>query len=237
MTENGVQSGQATPRVLSLCDRTGNMVRPWAEAGYHALAVDVAHDGTHLEDVGAGAITYVEADVRDYEPPEAEYAAAFAFPPCTDLAYSGAKHFDEKGWEAFGDALALAGRCRDIVDGLDCPWMVENPKSRLQHAWGDPDWRFDPYEYDGYTDADEAYTKRTWLWTSSTFRMPLPDGVKESAADDRIHTMSPGEDRQERRSATPTGFARAVYLAHQEPAEYAHPRSATTQQNLEDLIA
>ena len=29
------------PLVLSLCDRTGNMVRPWVEAGYPAITVDI----------------------------------------------------------------------------------------------------------------------------------------------------------------------------------------------------
>jgi hypothetical protein len=28
-------------RVLSLCDRTGNMVRPWLEAGHEAVTVDL----------------------------------------------------------------------------------------------------------------------------------------------------------------------------------------------------
>jgi len=29
--------------VLSLCDRTGNVVRPWAEAGFEFFCVDVRH--------------------------------------------------------------------------------------------------------------------------------------------------------------------------------------------------
>jgi len=29
--------------VLSLCDRTGNMVKPWAEAGTQCVIVDIQH--------------------------------------------------------------------------------------------------------------------------------------------------------------------------------------------------
>src|SRR4051812_15570921 len=42
--------------VLSLCDRTGNMVRPWADAGFECFCVDVRHErGEHFRD----GITFV----------------------------------------------------------------------------------------------------------------------------------------------------------------------------------
>ena len=31
------------PAVISLCDKTGNMVRPWAEAGFECICVDIQH--------------------------------------------------------------------------------------------------------------------------------------------------------------------------------------------------
>ena len=50
--------------VLSLFDLTGNMVKPWAEAGYDTLCIDIQRDGT---------------DVRRWLPPRREYEIVFAF--------------------------------------------------------------------------------------------------------------------------------------------------------------
>lgn len=223
--------------VLSLCDRTGNMVRPWAEAGHVCIAVDHAHEGVSVEDVGDGTIVYVEADVNDYDAPDVDYAAAFAFPPCTDLAVSGARWFQEKGLSALSEAIGNVAACQELFAGLDCPWMLENPKSTLSTHWRKPDHRFNPFEYTGYTSRDESYSKETWLWTGNGFRMPVPLGVDESEADDRIHTMSPGEDRSEKRSETPMGFARAVFLAHQDPEKYAKQGTGQKQADLNEVTA
>lgn len=221
--------------VLSLCDRSGNMVRPWARAGYRCIAVDLKNDGT-IEQAGDGRIEYISADVREYEPPAGDYRIGFAFPPCTDLAVSGARWFKEKGLMALAEAIEQVAACQETLDELDAPWMLENPKSTLSTHWRSPDYRFDPYEYDGYTDADEAYTKDTWLWTADGFRMPAPDGVERDAADDRIHKMPPGDDRAEKRSETPTGFAEAVYHVHERGAD-AIAESTSTQADLSEVAA
>ena len=72
--------------VLSMCDLTGNMVKPWAAAGYRCICVDLQHPDEPTTD---GLITHVKADVRTWLPPLERYAAVFAFTPCTDLAVSG----------------------------------------------------------------------------------------------------------------------------------------------------
>ena len=201
--------------VLSLCETSGNMVRPWAEAGYRCLAVDVQNDGS-TETVGEGSIEYVQADVREYDVPDEEYRIAFAFPPCTNLSVSGARWMQEKGLEGLAVAIELVGACHNRISDLDCPWMLENPVSTLSTYWREPDYKFDPFQYNGYTDRDEAYTKETWLWTGGGFQMPKPDTeVSYDEADDRVHRMSPSEDRADKRAATPMGFARAVYLSHE----------------------
>src|SRR5262245_22406092 len=91
--------------VLSLCDRTSVMVQPWREAGYECWIVDVQHMAG-VTDLGGmrnadgslgGNLVTVGADVRTWLPPRREYAAVFAFPPCTHLAVSGARWFQEKG--------------------------------------------------------------------------------------------------------------------------------------------
>jgi hypothetical protein len=213
--------------VLALCSRSGNILRPWAEAGHECIAADLEND-QRTEEIGDGSIRYVQADVRDYRPPAGDYAAAFAFPPCTDMAVSGARWMQEKGLHALAGAIETVAECHGIISALDCPWMLENPVSTLATYWRDPDWKFDPFQYDGYTDCDEAYTKETWLWTGGGFRMPVTNGPE--TGDDRIHRMPPSDDRSEVRAETPTGFARAVYLAHQNPAEYARADADGTEQ-------
>jgi hypothetical protein len=213
------------------------MLRPWAEAGHECIAVDTQHNGVREESVGYGTIRYVEADVREYVPPRGEYAAAFAFPPCTDLAVSGARWFQEKGLGALAEAIEIVGACRDTLAELGCPWMLENPKSTLSTHWRSPDYKFHPYQFDDLTEDDNRYTKETWLWTGGAFQMPLARGVTEAEADDRIHTMSPSEDRADKRSETPMGFARGVLLAHEAPEEFARAESGSDQASLTEVRA
>ena len=89
---------------------------------------------------------------------------------------------------------------------------VQLSRSCLSTYWREPDYTFHPYEYDGYTADDDAYSKKTCLWTSDGFVMPATDAVEDY--DDRIHQMSPREDRSEKRSQTPRGFANAVCEAN-----------------------
>jgi len=199
--------------VMSLCDRTGIMVEPWAEAGYTCLAVDVENDG-HTTNYGDGIIGFVQADVTKWLPPRAEYEAAFAFPPCDDLAVSGARWFKQKGLQSFAESVAVVEECQRRLAWADCPWLLENPVSTLSTYWREPDYTFHPYEYDGYTDADNRYSKKTCLWTGGGFKMP--ETAPADDYDDRIHKMPPSEERSQKRAETPRGFAEAVYevLSH-----------------------
>lgn len=194
-------------KVLSLCDRTGNMLRPWAEAGYDCTAVDVQHEGERVED----GIRYVEGDVRFYVPPAGEYAAVFAFPPCTDLAVSGARWFKDKGLRGLIGALELVERCRVICEAIGAPWMLENPVSTLSTYWRKPDHMWDPCEYGGYlSPPGDMYTKRTCLWTGGGFRLP-PKRPVQPELGSKMHLLPPSPDRADLRSETPMGFARAVF--------------------------
>jgi len=56
--------------VVSLCDLTGNFVRPWAEAGFDCYCVDIQHSirRDRIEQFGAGRIHYVWGDIRTWTP-------------------------------------------------------------------------------------------------------------------------------------------------------------------------
>ncbi len=53
--------------IISLCDRTGNMVRPWADAGWECWCVDVQH--SIRRPVVKDSIRYQWGDVRTWCPP------------------------------------------------------------------------------------------------------------------------------------------------------------------------
>lgn len=191
-----------TPIVLSLCDRTGVMVQPWLEAGYECHLVDTRHPpGTHQD----GRLSRTGADVRAFTLGVVP-AIVFAFPPCTNLAGSGARWFKDKGLEALHESLGLVLACQRICEADGAPWMLENPVGTLSTYWRKPDYTFQPWQY------GDTYTKKTCLWTGHGFAMPPawfaspPDGTTAL-----IHLMPPSADRGDKRSVTPAGFARAVF--------------------------
>lgn len=198
--------------VLSLCDRTGNMVKPWAENGHKCMIVDIQHEpGEHTK----GNITRVGADIRYWITPRLNYEICFAFPPCTNLAVSGARWFKSKGLRGLIDGLELVESCRQICEWVDAPWVLENPVSTLSTYWRKPDYSFNPCDYGGYLDPPgDTYNKKTCLWTGNGFKIPEKKPVFPIDGS-KIHRMPPSADRGDLRSETPLGFAWAVFHANQ----------------------
>lgn len=223
--------------VISLCDYTGNMVKPWIENGYQAFLVDPQHLTTRTEH----GVTKFAGTIEEALPELSEIirsrdvSMVFGFPPCTNLAVSGARHFDrkmtDKAWKhyqgpnMFSDAARIAWQCEMVGQLAGVPWMVENPVSRLSTIWRKPDHSFHPWHFSGY-EPSESYTKKTCLWTGGGFIMPEP--AKDNslgAPDDRIHKAPPGPERANFRSATPMGFARAVFAYNAAEGSAQNPRN------------
>ncbi len=194
--------------VLSLCDLTGNMVRPWAEAGYECIIVDLQHpDGWNPPDNGLWPnITRAGFDVKKFKPSRvATFNIVFAFPPCTDLAVSGSRWMPEKGLDGLIDALQVVNACKRICEASGAPWMLENPVSTISSYWRKPDHTFHPFHY------GDPYTKKTCLWVGGGFRMPPIRKPVEPTEGSKMWLMPPSEERANLRSATPMGFAKAVF--------------------------
>ncbi len=149
--------------VLSLCDYTGNAVKPWRDTGYECWCIDLQHNGDTVVD----GIRFIRADVNRWVPPRGDYVFGFAFPPCTDMAVSGARWFKGKGLDALSDSIRTVASCARILESIACPYLIENPISTLATYWRKPDHSFDPCDFAGYLEDTEkdAYTKRTCLWT------------------------------------------------------------------------
>lgn len=207
--------------IISLADLTGHMVEPWVEAGYHAVLIDPQHQpGVRTR----GGITRV-GHVIDHpvtwrvirEAIKAGVVFVAGFPPCTDLAVSGARWFSTKAAEdpAFQfKAMHVVWQCQIIGELSGARWFAENPVSRISSFWRRPDHTFDPSDFTALC-ANDNYTKRTCLWTGGGFVMPKPFRDETlGEPDNRIHACPPGPDRANFRSATPRGFAQAVFLAN-----------------------
>jgi hypothetical protein len=242
--------------ILSLYDYTGEAMRPWADAGYHCVCFDIQHSEVRPRVVmtpAGGSIAYVRADLHDREVLNRiakEYAgdAVFmaAFPVCTDMAVSGAAHFAKKAednplYQSMAvDHAVWAAR---VGDALGCPYFVENPRSVLSTHWRKPNETFEPWQYGGYLSESEAehprwpeyiaardaYPKTTYLWTGGDFVMPEHNAVECPEGYSAQHSKLGGKsDRTKNiRSATPRGFAKAVFVAN---------NPATRNTEIEDLL-
>ncbi len=216
--------------VISLCDYTGIMCEPWRDNGYSVFLIDPQHEGTYKN----GMTTIGERIEESFE--KIRYISKnyqvdmiFAFPPCTDLAVSGAGHFQskrERDPHFQVRAMMLVEQCRSIAETIGAPYMIENPVSIMSSAWRKPDFSFHPYEFGHYLPEDDVhplypdyiakrdhYPKKTCLWTGNGFTPPrkkftsIPDGLSTQ------HLKLGGKSLKTKniRSATPRGFAIAVY--------------------------
>lgn len=202
------------PCAIFLFDKTAVMAAPWADAGIDCYCVDIQHPKGEQRD---GSVIRVGADIHRWVPPLGRpilFAAAFV--PCTHMAVSGARWFKGKGLYALSDSIALFARAAELLEATGAPYLIENPVSTISSYWRKPDHTFDPWQFTAFEPADN-YTKRTCLWTGGGFVMP-PAAVAANlpAPDSRIHFAPPSDERADFRSATPAGFARAVFEANHE---------------------
>jgi hypothetical protein len=192
---------------------------------------------------GGGTIEYVHLDLHNIDNLEAirqwfhdseiPVVLGMAFPVCTDLAVSGAAHFKRKAErdpEFQIKASNYARWCDWLFDAMEIPYFIENPVSRLATLWRKPNYTFHPYEYGGYIPDDQAehprwpeyiapkdaYPKKTCLWTGGGFVMPERKAVPVPQGYSTQHKKLGGKSQRTKdiRSATPRGFAKAVYEAN-----------------------
>lgn len=225
--------------VVSLYDKTGIMLRPWAEAGHTCFMFDIQNEHRD-ENVGSGVLKWRNGNLKDVslQCDIANLKPIFisSFTPCDDMAVCGAKHFEgklKKNPYVFEEALELAMVTEKVaaISGMP-PYMVENPVSILATLWRKPDYRFNPCMYGGYLPIDDvhplypeylpprdAYNKLTCIWGGNGFVMPDTDEVEPVGKDYPGWSKLGGKSLKTKniRSATPRGFAKAVFLYNSPP--------------------
>lgn len=223
--------------VWSLFDGSGLMAQPWAEAGHtcYCFNYDGADHGDYAR-LGAKVehenIHYINAWIDNKFNFDVAPDIIFAFPPCTDLAVSGAAHFETKRRRNPTFQVEAVVTCKvaaRLAKKYNVPCMIENPVSVLSSLWRKPDYVFNPYEYGGYLPEDDthpmfpdvipardAYVKKTCLWAGNGFVMPDVAEVAVGSGDNPGWAKLGGKSARTKtiRSLTPRGFAKAVYEAN-----------------------
>jgi len=205
--------------LISLFDYTGNASRPYKEAGWNVIRIDIQH-----------GVDIMKWDyIRWYQ--SLEYYSTLpevgiiAMVPCTDYALSGAKHF--KGKDSDGrteQSQKLLAKTKEIIDFFDDIrvlrfWQIENPMSRIHslNPWmGKPKIKFDPCDYAGYDPVPDNsnYRKKTWLWGKFNIPEPLRMLPKTKEYPGFKNLGGKSLKTKNLRSITPLGFAYAFYHAN-----------------------
>ena len=176
-------------KVLVACEESQVVCMEFRKLGIEAYSCDIEPtSGNHPE-------WHLQQDVTSllYE----YWDMIIAFPPCTHLAVSGARWFEEKRKD---------GRQQEGIDFFmqfaRCPCKkvaIENPVGIMSTLYRKPDQIIQPYMF------GHGETKATCLWLRN---LPLlqPTNIV-SGRENRIHKMPPSKDRGKLRSITYQGIA------------------------------
>ncbi|KKM80728.1 hypothetical protein LCGC14_1336860 [marine sediment metagenome] len=198
--------------ILDLCGGSGSWSRPYSAAGYDVRIIDPRV-------LSAGDVRLI---TRPRLPRRVH--GVLAAPPCDHLSSAGASQWREKGVSRLLVALGICDACLRII-WLTQPswWALENPVGRLRSYYGDPTLIFDPYHY------GDPYRKKTLLWGNFTIpkrnrveplKSPSDSGWRgKDTLDYWLQTQTKEgliskQERSQKRSLTPPGFAKAFFEAN-----------------------
>lgn len=141
---------------------------------------------------------HYQGDVRDVL--DYPWDLAIFHPPCTDLAVSGARHFEQKRLD--GRQYVSVAFFMQLAKS-DIPRIaIENPVCIMSSIWRKPDQVIQPWMF------GHGETKATCLWLK---RLPqlVPTNIVDGR-ENRVHRMPPSPDRWKERSRTYQGVAAAM---------------------------
>jgi hypothetical protein len=189
-------------RVLIACEESQFVTKAFRERGHEAFSCDI------LPTSGSNPEWHIQGDVfyalfRAHENDSIWYPIhwdlVIAFPPCTDLAVSGARHFAEKKADGRQEK---AIRFFMNFTGLECKWAIENPVGIMSTHYRKPDQIIQPWQF------GHGETKATCLWLHGLPKL-VPTNIVEGR-EQRIWKMGPSPERAKMRSKTYEGVAKAM---------------------------
>ncbi len=179
-------------RILVACEESQAVTRELRRLGHEAYSCDIEPcSGGHPE-------WHLQQDVTQLL--KIKWDMVIAFPPCTDLAVSGARYFEQKRKD---------GRQQKSIEffmmfaNCGCPkTAIENPIGIMSGIYRKPDQIIQPWQF------GHGETKRTCLWLKGLPKLKPVDIVP--GREQRIWKMPPGKDRAKTRSKTYPGIAKAM---------------------------
>lgn len=178
-------------RVLVACEFSGTVRDAFIRRGHTAISCDILPSETPGP--------HYQGDVRSLVG-DWDFDLMIAHPPCTYLAVSGSRWFNEPG------RRELQAEAMDFVRllmAVPIPLIaIENPISIISSQIRKPDQIIQPWQF-GHPE-----TKATCLWLKG-----LPKLVPTNIVDGRhgrVHLEPPGPDRWKNRSRTYAGIADAM---------------------------
>lgn len=183
-------------KVLIACESSGTVRDSFLKLGHDAISCDLLPTeapGPHLQ--------------QDVIPLlSRKWDLVIAFPPCTDLAVSGARWFKEKresGEQQKSINFFLA------FTRLSCPFCIENPIGIMSSIYRKPDQIIQPWMF-GHPES-----KATCLWLSGlpplkpTNMLPMQKQWENQTPSGQ-NKLGPSPDRWKLRSKTYAGVAAAM---------------------------
>ena len=150
--------------ILVACEESQNVTNELRKLGHEAYSCDIQmHSGSHDEwhicqDVLPllnGFCKFKTID-GDYHEINSKWDMIIAFPPCTDLCVSGARHFAKK--QADGRQQRSIDFFMKFVNA-DCDKIaIENPIGIMSTKYRKPDQIIQPWQF------GDKYSKSTCLW-------------------------------------------------------------------------
>lgn len=174
-------------KVLVGCEFSGVVRDAFREQGAEAWSVDLQPNESEF---------HIQGDVLDYL--DKDWDLAVFFPPCTNLASSGARWFKDKMVEQ-EQALEFVNK---LLNAPIPKIALENPIGVISTKIRKPDQTIQPWMF------GHGETKATCLWLKNLPKL-IPTAVVEGRIP-RIHYMSPSKDRGNLRSITYLGIAKAM---------------------------
>lgn len=179
-------------KILVACEESQAVTIELRRLGHEAYSCDIipcsgGHPEWHLQ-VDALELLKMKWDM------------IIAFPPCTNLAVSGARYFREK--QADGRQQASIEFFMQFANA-DCKRIaIENPIGIMSTRYRKPDQIIQPWQF------GHGETKATCLWLKGLPKLQPTDIV--TGREQRVWKMPPGPERAKLRSKTYLGVARAM---------------------------
>ena len=151
-------------RILVACEESQNVTNELRKLGHEAYSCDIQmHSGSHDEwhicqDVLPllnGFCKFKTVD-GDYHEINSKWDMIIAFPPCTDLCVSGARHFAKK--QADGRQQRSIDFFMKFVNADSDKIAIENPIGIMSTKYRKPDQIIQPWQF------GDKYSKSTCLW-------------------------------------------------------------------------